>query len=76
MTNDTRTADQIERDIEYERAQMTGTINDLQKKFSVEGMINDVRGMFSEQGGDLGRMVIQTVARNPGAVVLTGIGLA
>ena len=76
MTTDTRTADEIERDIENERAQMTGTINDLQKKFSVEGMMDDVRTMFSDQGGDIGRMITQTVARNPAAVVLTGVGLA
>lgn len=76
MTNETRTADDIERDIENERSQMTGTINELQKKFSVESIVDDVRHMFQGQSGDIGRAITQTIGRNPGAVVLTGIGLA
>lgn len=76
MTNDTRTADEIEREIENERSQMSGTINDLQRKFSVEGIVDDVRSLWREQGGEFGRMVTQTVGRNPAAVVLTSVGLA
>lgn len=76
MTNDNRTADDIERDINDERAQMSDTINDLQKKFSVDAIVNDVGNMFRGQGGDLGRSISQTVGRNPAAVVLVGVGLA
>ena len=43
MTNDTRTADDIERDIEAERTRMSGTINELQRKFSVEGIVSEDR---------------------------------
>ena len=76
MINETRTADDIERDIEDERAQMSGTINDLQKKFSVEGIVNDISAMFRDQGGDIGRSISETVGRNPAAVALVGVGLA
>lgn len=76
MTNDTRTADDIERDIEDKRAEMSGTINDLQKKFSVEGIVSDISAMFRDQGGDAGRYISETVGRNPAAVALVGVGLA
>ncbi len=76
MTSDTRTSEEIERDITDERAQLTDTISDLQKKFSVEGIMNDVGTMVRDQGGDFGRSVSDTVGRNPAAVVLVGVGLA
>ena len=76
MINDSRTADEIERDIENERAEMSGTINELQKKFSVEGIVSDIGTMFRDQGGDLGRAISATVGRNPAAVALVGVGLA
>lgn len=76
MTSDTRTPDEIERDIEEERARMSGTINDLQKKFSVEGILGDLGDMFRDQGGDLTRSVGRLVGRNPAAVAVVGIGLA
>lgn len=76
MTNDARTSDDIERDSAQERAQMSDTINDLQKKFSVNAITNDIGAMFRGQGGDIGRAVSDTLARNPTAVVLVGVGLA
>ena len=76
MTNDTRTADDIERDIEAERARMSDTINDLQKKFSVETIVSDLGAMFRGPGGDLGRTISDTLGRNPAAVAMVGVGLA
>ena len=76
MTNDTRTSDDIEREIREERAQMTDSINSLQQKFSVDAIVNDIGSMFRAQGGDIGRAVTQTVGRNPAAVALVGVGLA
>ncbi|MBR2656864.1 MAG: DUF3618 domain-containing protein [Loktanella sp.] len=76
MTDNSRTADQIERDINNERAALSDTINDLQDKFSVKAIFNDVSDMFRIQGGDLGRNISDTVSRNPAAVVLTTVGLA
>ncbi len=76
MSNNTRTADQIERDITNERATLNDTLHDLQDKFSVKTIVNDLGDMFRDQGGDLGRAVSATVSRNPAAVVLTTVGLA
>ena len=76
MTSDTRTPDEIERDIADDRAQLSGTINDLQKKFSVEAIVHDVGAMFRNQGGDLSRSIGRTVSQNPAAVALMGAGLA
>ena len=76
MTNDARTPDEIERDSAEERAQLSSTINDFQKKFSVESVVHDFGDMFRDQGGDLTRMVSRTVGRNPAAVALIGAGLA
>jgi hypothetical protein len=76
MTNDARTSDDIERDIADDRAQISDMLDDLQKKFSVDAIVNDVENMFRGQVGDLGRTVSDTVGRNPAAVVLVGVGLA
>ena len=76
MTHNARTADQIERDITQERAALSDTINDLQDKFSIKTIVNDLGDMVRGQGGDLGRTISDTVSRNPAAVVLTTVGLA
>ncbi|MDG3042788.1 DUF3618 domain-containing protein [Roseicyclus marinus] len=76
MPNDTRTPDDIERDIVTERAEMRDTFRDLQKKFSVETILNDITDMARDQGGELGRRVSQTVGRNPAAIAVIGMGLA
>ena len=76
MTNDARTPDEIERDSAEERAQLSSTINDFQKKFSVESIVHDFGDMFRGQGSDLTRRISSTVGRNPAAVALIGAGLA
>ncbi|MFN7225200.1 MAG: DUF3618 domain-containing protein [Paracoccaceae bacterium] len=76
MTNETRTSDEIERDIRDERAQMSSSIDSLQQKFSVDAIVTDISSMFRGQGGDIGRAITQTVGRNPAAVAVVGVGLA
>ena len=76
MTNNSPTADEIERDIAGERAALSDTINDLQDKFSVNTIVSDINDMVRTQGGDLGRTISDTIARNPTAVVMTTVGLA
>lgn len=76
MTHDTRSSDDIERDIIDQRAQMSDTMNDLQQKFSVDAIVSDLGDMIRSQGGDLGRSIRDTVGRNPAAAVLVGVGLA
>ena len=76
MTTDTRTPEDIERDIEHERARMAGTINNLQQKFSVDGIVRDVGRMFQDQGGEMGQTIRRTLGRNPAALAVVGVGLA
>lgn len=76
MTNEYRTPDEIERDIERDRAEMSGTLDALQEKFSVSAIASDIGSMFQGQGGQLGRSISQTVGRNPIAVTMVGVGLA
>ena len=76
MTHNTRTADEIERDIANDRAQMSDTFKDLQLKFSVDAITDDLGHMVREFGDDLGRTISQTVGRNPAAMVVVGAGLA
>lgn len=76
MTNDTRSPEEIEREIERERAGLTDTLDDLQDRFSVEHVARQVSDQFREHGGDIGRSVSEAVKRNPVALALTGVGLA
>lgn len=76
MTNDTRSPEEIERDIERERAGLTDTLDDLQDKFSIESIARQVTDQFREHGGDIGHSVSVAVKRNPVALALTGVGLA
>ena len=76
MTNDSRTPEEIEREIERERAGLTNTLDDLQDKFSVETIARQFSDQFREHGGDIGRSVTDAVKRNPIALALTGAGLA
>lgn len=76
MTNDTRTPDEIERDSADERARLSSTINEFQKKFSVDSILHDVGDMFRGQNGGLTRTISRTVSQNPAAVALIGAGVA
>ena len=76
MTNDTRSPEEIEREIERERAGLANTLDDLQEKFSVETIARQFSDQFREHGGDIGRSVSDAVKRNPVALALTGVGLA
>lgn len=76
MTNDTRSPEEIQRDIERERAGLTDTLDDLQDRFSIEHVARQFSDQFREHGGDIGRSVSEAVKRNPVALALTGVGLA
>ena len=76
MTNDTRSPEEIERDIERERAGLTSTLDSLQSKFSFESMARQVSDQFQKHGGDIGQSVTDAVKRNPIGLALTGIGIA
>ena len=74
--SDTRTPNEIERDIERERARLGETVDALQDRFSPERILRDLGRGFSEHGGDIGTAITQSVKRNPVALALTGVGLA
>jgi hypothetical protein len=76
MTSNNRSPEEIEREIERERAGLTSTLDDLQDKFSVETIARQFSDQFREHGGDIGRSVTDAVKRNPIALALTGVGLA
>ena len=76
MTNDSRNPEEIEREIERERAGLANTLDDLQDRFSVEGIARQFSDQFREHGGDWGRSISDAAKRNPVALALTGAGLA
>lgn len=76
MTNNTRSPDEIERDIERERAGLSNTLDDLQERFSIEGVARQLSDQFRDHGGEIGRSVSEAVKRNPVALAVTGAGLA
>ncbi|MEI4469741.1 DUF3618 domain-containing protein [Frigidibacter sp. MR17.24] len=72
---DTRTPDQIEQDLARDRARLSASINDLQDRFSAEGLVGEISDALRDQGGELMRGVAGVVRRNPAAAILTGAGL-
>ncbi|OWU68103.1 DUF3618 domain-containing protein [Marinibacterium profundimaris] len=76
MTNDTRSAAEIEREIEDRRARLNADVENLQERFSMDGIFREIGLQFREHGGDVGRAVADQVKSNPVPLALTGIGLA
>lgn len=76
MPNDTKSSEEIEREIERERDGLKTSINDLQDRLSFDGVIQQVGDQFREHGGDFGRSIAQSARDNPVALGLTGIGVA
>ena len=74
--SDTRTPDEIERDIERDRAKLGHTVDELQDRFSPDRIMREVTRGLSEHGQDIGEAITQSVKRNPVALAVTGIGLA
>ncbi|KIN65855.1 hypothetical protein Z945_902 [Sulfitobacter noctilucae] len=76
MTNEHRSSEEIEREIERERAGLTNTLDELQNRFSVDTVVRQVSEQFRANGGDIARSVSRSVKENPVALALTGVGLA
>lgn len=73
---DSKSSDEIEREIEAERADLKGTLDQIQDNFTPEAIVSSITNQFRNHGGDVGRNIADTVKENPMAVALTGIGLA
>ncbi|MBW4709527.1 DUF3618 domain-containing protein [Roseobacter sp. YSTF-M11] len=76
MTNETRSPQEIEREIEEQRSDLTSNLEDLQDKFSIDTLVRQIGDQFREHGGDMGRSISNQVKANPIPLALTGIGLA
>ncbi len=67
---------ELERDIEQSRARLDLTINRLQDKLSVSGVVDDVLGsMRANQYGDTFDTALAVLRRNPVPVMLVAAGV-
>jgi hypothetical protein len=67
---------ELEQDIERSRAQLDQTIDRLQGKMSVSGVVDDMLGTARNgQYGPLYDRVLETVRRNPVPVMLVALGV-
>ena len=67
---------ELEKDIERSRAQLDNTIDRLQDKMTVSGVVDDVLGTARNgQYGPLYDRVLDTVRRNPVPVMLIAMGI-
>ena len=76
MTNDTRSPQEIERDIEAQRSDLTNNLERLQDKISIDSIVREVGDQFRTHGGDIGRALSDQIKANPIPLALTGIGLS
>ncbi|MFW2587297.1 DUF3618 domain-containing protein [Sagittula sp. SSi028] len=74
--SDSRTPDQIERDIERDRAKLNRTVDELQDRISPERIFRELTRGLGDHGSDIGEAITQSVKRNPVALAVTGVGLA
>jgi hypothetical protein len=71
-----RSAAELEREVDRERARVSATIDALQSKASLGTLVDEVMKVVRENGGDMGRNLGRTVRDNPLPALLTGVGLA
>lgn len=70
-----RTAAEIEAEVDHEREHVAGTINALQSKLSMRALVDEAGSAFYEHGGEIGRTLGRQVRDNPLAAILAGVGL-
>ncbi len=72
----TQSLQDLEREIEQSRAQLDQTIDRLQNKMTVSGVVDDMLGTArTSQYGPVYDRVLETVRRNPVPVMLIAAGL-
>ncbi|WP_091129652.1 DUF3618 domain-containing protein [Microvirga guangxiensis] len=72
----TQSLQDLEKDIEHSRAQLDRTIDQLQNKMTVSGVVDDMLGTArTSQYGPLYDRVLETVRSNPVPVMLIAAGL-
>lgn len=76
MSDDLRSPDQIERQIEREREDLASTLDELKSRFTPEAIFGELTRNVRRHGGDVGQAFVESVKQNPLALALTGAGLA
>lgn len=75
MTTETRTPAEIEREIERHRSELTANLDQLQQKFSVDGVMREATHQLREHGSEIGQSVTRTLRENPIPAALIAVGL-
>ncbi len=73
--SDTRTPDEIERDLEQNREGLHQTLVALQETFTPDAIFRSITDNLGRHGGDFGKSVGDAAKGNPLALAVTGIGL-
>lgn len=73
---DHRSPEEIERQLEQERAGLAEDLDDLREKFSIDTIVRQTAEQIRAHSGDIGASVSRAVKENPLAVAVTGVGLA
>ncbi len=73
--SDTRTPDDIERELEENREGLRSSIAALQDTFSPETIFRSVTDNVGRHGGDFGKSIGAAARENPLALAVTGVGL-
>ncbi|MFO1141144.1 MAG: DUF3618 domain-containing protein [Amaricoccus sp.] len=67
---------ELEREVDRERGRVSATIDELQSRVSMEGLVDQVVKAVGENGGEVSRNLGRSLRENPLAALLTGVGLA
>jgi hypothetical protein len=70
-----RSAAEIEREVDQERERVADTIDALQSKLSARALVEEASRAIYEHGGDIGRTLGRQLRDNPLPALLTGVGL-
>lgn len=76
MPNDPRSPEEIERDIDRDRARRSSTVDELQERFSPEGVLREASQSLGEYGSDVGRSVGGRMPTRPGTARPAPVGAA
>lgn len=76
MANEHRTPDEIERDVERQRADLSHAIDEMQRRFTPEAVFREFTRSIGTHGDDMGRAMTRSVKQNPLALTVTAVGLA
>ena len=73
--SDTRTPDEIEKDLEKNRSELQTTLTALQDTFTPDAIFRSITDNVGRHGGDFGKSVASAAKSNPLALALTGVSL-